>query len=98
MPTFATPVIFSGDWSVDSKLRESYAEAGFTDVKVEATEHGTWVEDAETLLATMRGFLGKLLEGEGGERFLKVLKEKYGEGEFVLEGWRALVVTGTKAK
>ena len=81
---------------VFSLTRGYHTQAGFVDVQVEAIEHGTWVENAETLLTTLRWFLGKMLEGEAGERFLTESKEKYGEGEFILKGWRLLVVTGTK--
>ncbi|KAL8286311.1 hypothetical protein RQP46_004799 [Phenoliferia psychrophenolica] len=96
VPTFPIPPIFTGDWAKEESIRDAYAKAGFVDVKIEVLEFST-PTSVEHQLEMMRGSLAEVLDGEAGERYLKLGQEKYGEGDFQLPGWKALIATGTKA-
>lgn len=98
LPDFASPAPLSGEWGTEENIKRSFEEAGFTDIKVEAVEHATLVESPELLLSHMRGLIRLTLDEEAGSAILQGLKRKHGDGEFLLDGWRALVVTGTARK
>ncbi|KAJ7665060.1 S-adenosyl-L-methionine-dependent methyltransferase [Mycena polygramma] len=92
VPGFVPPSIFTTDQG--HALSALLAAAGFTHIEVQPVkfEHR---DDMGRYLEYMRGPFTDVLKGEKGDGYDKYMRQRFGEGEFVLT-WEAVVVTAEK--
>ncbi|KAJ6489676.1 S-adenosyl-L-methionine-dependent methyltransferase [Mycena vitilis] len=95
VPGFVPPPMFATSPEAQNEtLSALLAAAGFTHIEVQPVkfEHR---DDLGRYLEYMRGPFKDVLKGEKGDGYDRYMRERFGEGEFVLT-WEAVVVTAEK--
>ncbi|KAJ3020636.1 hypothetical protein HKX48_000482 [Thoreauomyces humboldtii] len=94
--SYPTPPPFLGDWAFPDRIRRALEESGFIDIKVQVLEFEVLIESLEVWAGQMRFVAAKALENGVEAEMMRRQREKTGEGQFKLPGWKALIWTGTK--
>lgn len=88
-------MIADSPWGDADVITDNLESIGFEGVKVSKLDFEIAERDIVGFLELMRLLLGKVLEGENGERYEKLIKGKAERGDMRMR-WQALVVSAQR--